>query len=409
MRILFDAYWWASGPISNRIILREIVFAWVRQFPDDQISLLVKGARSQRLAESELPSAVQVHKTSVWPHALAAMLVAGSMSQLYKSEAVITHNFSPLVGKMRCTFVHDMLFCDHPEWFTRVERAYLGLIPLAAKRADLIFTSTVNESNRIARRRCAAERPTPTGFGLSNELLTSPELPVEGLAPGRFVLTVARLNVRKNLRSVITGAVASGCLSPGYPLAIVGESSGRSDALTWRERQWTAEGLIRFLGSVSSGQLRWLYRHASAFIYLALDEGFGLPPVEAAAMGCPVIVSDRPVFKETLGSSAVRVDPLDVYAIARALSTLIAHVNMSPSQPAPGEGDYIPTPGLVPWSTVVGIMRNAILKHRLLNSFRCPESANKRVRLPRAHGCKKTTLEAKDGFPARPPRLTGTS
>lgn len=81
---------------------------------------------------------------------------------------------------------------------------------------------------------------------------------------------------------------------------------------------------IRSLGFVSNEDLPNLYRAASAFVYPSLYEGFGLPPVEAMACGCPVIASDRGSLREVIGNAAVIVDPEDVSDIKSKLAKVAA-------------------------------------------------------------------------------------
>jgi glycosyltransferase involved in cell wall biosynthesis len=79
---------------------------------------------------------------------------------------------------------------------------------------------------------------------------------------------------------------------------------------------------IRFLGFVDAGQLPRLYQSARALVYPSLYEGFGLPPVEAMACGCPVISSTRGALKEVVGEAAEVVDPENVEDMTRALQVL---------------------------------------------------------------------------------------
>ncbi len=76
---------------------------------------------------------------------------------------------------------------------------------------------------------------------------------------------------------------------------------------------------IRFLGFVADADLPTLYRAASAFVYPSLFEGFGFPPVEAMACGCPVISSTRGALAEVVADAAALVNPEDVQDIARQL------------------------------------------------------------------------------------------
>ena len=79
---------------------------------------------------------------------------------------------------------------------------------------------------------------------------------------------------------------------------------------------------IRSLGFVPDDELPTLYGAASVFVYPSLFEGFGLPPVEAMACGCPVISSARGSLEEVLGESAAIVDPENVPSMASQLTAL---------------------------------------------------------------------------------------
>jgi glycosyltransferase involved in cell wall biosynthesis len=81
---------------------------------------------------------------------------------------------------------------------------------------------------------------------------------------------------------------------------------------------------VRVLGFVSDERLPDLYREARAFVYPSLYEGFGMPPVEAMACGCPVICSSRGSLGEVVGSAALIVDPESPESIAAALERLAA-------------------------------------------------------------------------------------
>ncbi len=71
--------------------------------------------------------------------------------------------------------------------------------------------------------------------------------------------------------------------------------------------------------TVSDKELWDLYRHAQAFVFPSLMEGFGLPALEALANNCPVIVSDIPIFHELLKSSAIYFNPHSVENLAKIL------------------------------------------------------------------------------------------
>lgn len=77
---------------------------------------------------------------------------------------------------------------------------------------------------------------------------------------------------------------------------------------------------VLYFGQADDPELANLYAHAIAFVFPSLMEGFGLPALEALSFGCPVIVSDIPVFHEILGSQATYFNPQDPEDIAQKMS-----------------------------------------------------------------------------------------
>jgi glycosyltransferase involved in cell wall biosynthesis len=85
---------------------------------------------------------------------------------------------------------------------------------------------------------------------------------------------------------------------------------------------------IIFLGRVDDEKLIELYSNAICFVYPSLYEGFGIPPLEAQACGCPIVVSDIPVFKEIYADSAVYFNPLDPNDISCKINNILNDSNL---------------------------------------------------------------------------------
>jgi len=94
---------------------------------------------------------------------------------------------------------------------------------------------------------------------------------------------------------------------------------------------------VRILGYLPREVLRAVYRGALAFVYPSLYEGFGLPVLEAAACGVPVMASDIPAVREVLGDAVVRVHPKDLVEQARALQRLVEQESLRKNLAAEGQ------------------------------------------------------------------------
>jgi glycosyltransferase involved in cell wall biosynthesis len=220
-------------------------------------------------------------------------------------------------------YLHDVLFMTNPEWFTKTERLYFSFMNRFSKRADLVFTSTQTEGDRV-RRLTSARKVLPVGLGLSRELMDGIAMsPVTGLNHGSFVLTVGRLNIRKNLARVIHAALDTGQITPSHPLVVVGSPNGKAGETSPELETAIESGAVVFTGFVDEATLRWLYSNTSLFVFLSLGEGFGMPPVEASYFGAPVLASDLPVFRETLRTRAHFVDPTEVGEIRQGIITAL--------------------------------------------------------------------------------------
>ena len=138
--------------------------------------------------------------------------------------------------------------------------------------------------------------------------------------PDEFILCVATLEPRKNLRTLIRSFAAlknEGNFKPS--LVIVGRKGWLYDHLFSEVTSSNLRHEITFTGYVPDEDLLALYNLARVFVYPSLYEGFGLPCVEAMACGCPVVTSNRGALLEVTGNAALHAEPEDVRSLACAI------------------------------------------------------------------------------------------
>ena len=106
------------------------------------------------------------------------------------------------------------------------------------------------------------------------------------------------------------------------PLYLVGTPGYLGTALEAELASMPAN--VRILSGVSDGGVAELLQHAVALLHPSRAEGFGYPPLEASAFGCPLILSDLPVFRETVGDNPVYVNPDDLYGWTKAVHAVLS-------------------------------------------------------------------------------------
>jgi glycosyltransferase involved in cell wall biosynthesis len=236
----------------------------------------------------------------------------------------VQYSGPPLAACPIVTVVHDIAFREHPEWFSRGERIWMGrTIPWTMRRAAAIVTVS-----RFSRDRIVAElgiRPEDIVVALE---AADPVFFAASRAPASidppFFLAIGNLQPRKNLPTLIDAYRALLASRPDVRerLVIVGQPWLRAGEIQARAADLVAAGRIVFTGYLRDEEIASLLGAATAFAFPSLYEGFGLPVVEAMAAGAPVVVADTPVMREVGGDAAMRVPPTSVPAWTDALDRL---------------------------------------------------------------------------------------
>jgi glycosyltransferase involved in cell wall biosynthesis len=218
--------------------------------------------------------------------------------------------YPPQRRGVRATTIHDLVPLRHPEWVhPQTYRMHSRKYRHASQTCDLIVVNSEFTAGEVVellgfpRERICVAYP---GIG--------PAFRPDGHARdlgAPYVLTVATLERRKNLETLLQAMPLVRARHPDLRLAIAG-------APGWQAPRLDAEGVLP-LGYLSDEKLAALYRGADVFVYPSRFEGFGIPIVEAMACGSPVVASAHASMDEASGDSAVRADPDSAEAVATGI------------------------------------------------------------------------------------------
>jgi glycosyltransferase involved in cell wall biosynthesis len=217
-------------------------------------------------------------------------------------------NTAPLAaGRKQLVVIHDAGAFDTPESYSTAFRAWYRALHLALSRVGARI-ATVSEFSRGRIAHHLKLDPARIGVmpeGAEHILRVPAETAVlerNGLQPGRYALVVGNPAAHKNLAALTECA---GLLARhGCVLAV----AGATDPAVFRQGGAAAGKAVRTLGRVSDAELRALYESAICLLFPSRYEGFGLPPLEAMACGCPVVAAASGAVPEVCGDAALWFD-----------------------------------------------------------------------------------------------------
>lgn len=231
-------------------------------------------------------------------------------------EPAIVHWSLPLpiriAGWINIYTVHDVIPLDHPALTPMNGDRQRALLYMLASTADHIVTVSDDAKQAIVRALgCAPSCVTNCSIAVEPVHATHSSLPPP-FSPGAYVLFAGSDDARKNVIRLVAAYRRSGI---ALPLLLIGPHDAHSDA---------GAGIFS-LPHQSADNLSSLIAHARALLLPSLAEGFGLPVIEAMALGTATITSNRGALAEVAGDAALLVDPEDVGVIAEALTALASN------------------------------------------------------------------------------------
>ena len=241
----------------------------------------------------------------------------------------VVHSMTPLLipsrGAAQVVTIADLSFLTDPAWArAEIRRDYPDLVHSHARRADAVVVMSDHVGAEVRR-----------VIGIEAEKIAvipagAPDWTPRLAAPAHgYVLFVGTLEPRKNVGVLLDAFESLSHRSPkgeggaGRELVIAGKATDA--ARPWLERIGRAPlaGCVRHLGYVEPDARRALYEGACVLVLPSLDEGFGLPVLEAMTLGVPVVASRRGSLPEVLGDAGQLVDANDPQGFAEAIDRVL--------------------------------------------------------------------------------------
>jgi glycosyltransferase involved in cell wall biosynthesis len=354
MRIGVDATCWANQRGYGRFT-RELVTAMVREAPGDEFVCFLD-ARAREVFALHAPNVTPVVvRQRVSPTEAAGAGTSRSVFDMLRLTLAVHRDrpdvfFSPSVytyfplppGVAAVVTIHDAIAERFPSLTLPSRRARLfwnAKVALALRQARVILTVSEYAAREIAavhkvdlaRIRIAVEAPAAAYGPSETAAEVSDASRRAGVPPGsRWLIYVGGFNPHKQLELLIRAHAAVAARTPEPPmLLLVGTLDGdvfhgAQAAIHDAIREAGTASLIRWTGFLPDEELRHLLSGAVALVLPSASEGFGLPAVEAAACGIPVIATTASPLPVLLQGGGLFVRPGDVEALQASIIALLS-------------------------------------------------------------------------------------
>lgn len=306
--------------------MHELVRAYTAAHDDDDVAVFTSSWKDRPAPETAAQLRARVIDRRVPVRLLNALWhrVQWPPIETLAGPFDVVHAAHPLMipsrHAARVVTIHDLYFLDHPERTTaEIRRDYRALTKQHALAAEAIVTpSAYTKRLVVSRLGVPPDRiyACPFGAPVWRTLGTRPHVPEHG-----YFLFVGTLVPRKNVDVALDAYARLRATMPDAPRLVVA-GAATADALPSLQKiaQAPLAGHVDHRGYVPDNQREHLYAGALALIMPSLDEGFGVPALEAMSAGVPVIASNRGALPEVVGDAGTLLDPNDVEGFAVAMA-----------------------------------------------------------------------------------------
>ena len=331
MRIGFDAKWFFTGPVSTRVILHNLLPILIEKFPEHEwVIFLDRKDQGKQLRFNQ--NNTRIIYVPVTTNMLANLFVLPAYGRKLKLDVVLTQTFPAPGNTFRSvSMVHDVLFEQHPEFFTWKEKVYFYPLRWFTRKANKVIVTSSSVAEDLVQFKYVRSPDeihiVPLAVGKQYKPLRAHDparvefVKQKYMLPLSFILFVGRLNARKNIEALLKALPLLD--DKEIKLVIVGEEDWKRPAIREILRDPSISERVQMTGAINEEDLVVLYSLATVFCYPSFAEGFGLPPLEAMASAVPVVVSDTTSLPEVCGDAALYADPRVPSSIAEKINDVV--------------------------------------------------------------------------------------
>jgi glycosyltransferase involved in cell wall biosynthesis len=315
----------------------ELVPALLAAEPSLRLTLLCNAEGRDLLERQPWATSVELRTPLASRRGLRAFYELGPLGAYAGRHFDVLH--SPALTAPLATRAGNVVVLADTTWITVPDmgrgqaatvRLWQAVVPTVARRADRVIAISEASARDIeGHLRVPPERidVIPLGYGGQSSTPATPAAELRArfaLGDGPIILNVGAKKVHKNQMRLVRAMPRVHESVPDACLVLAGAPTPHESELRAEAQRLGVAGAVAFPGYVSDGDLEGFYAAASSFAFPSLNEGFGLPLLEAMGRELPVVTSSISSLPEVAGDAALLVDPKSVDEIADAISRVLS-------------------------------------------------------------------------------------
>jgi glycosyltransferase involved in cell wall biosynthesis len=345
MRIALDARIAQSDRVGIGVYVSGLVHALARGYAEHELYLITSpdlpeldvAAHANVHIVPEAPTFQQYVARDWWEQGKVAGVLRRLKADVYHSP----HYSLPIIRRSPCPTVltlYDASLFEMPDAYRARHAVRVRFLTARSVRcANAVVFGSRHAQSAFVRLFGAAlprlQRPIYMGVpedvatgdvGRDEDAIAAVMAKYQLAAP--YVIAVGSIHPRKNYTRLIE-ALSQPCLS-ACSLVLAGGVAWKASGILKRIEDRGMQGRVTLTGFVNTPELRALIQGAAMLAFPSLYEGFGIPPLEAFALGVPVCASSATSIPEVVGDAALLFDPYSVAEMADAMSRLLVDTNL---------------------------------------------------------------------------------